>query len=327
MQQDTTTTLHNHIQPDSTATTSTQSFATQQTENITNLSAATPNDTASASTPPLIITKTTTDTTATVTSTLDPKFLLNKYGFFKNSKWFNEKDTVRFIGISGDPIPYKLSNDIYVTSTLLACLFIACFVISRSAHAIGLQIKNFFYNRDRKESFLLKSEGEMKNHIFVVILESFVLSLLFFSYAEFKMSDSFTTISPYLILLSDMIICTTYFIIKYALYGAFNHTFFSPDNNQLWFTGYNLVIFGKAITLLPVVLIVLYLNLPLEVCIYLFLGILAIYELLVLYKTRQIFFNHPLGIFPTILYFCTLELLPLYFLWEVLVKTNEFLLI
>ncbi|MGN1214060.1 MAG: DUF4271 domain-containing protein, partial [Bacteroidaceae bacterium] len=315
---------HNSLQPDTT----TQSFDSQQTVTLIKYpTAPTTNDTTATTTTPLIVTQTTTDTTLTNTSTLDPKFLLAKYGFFKDSKWFNENDTVRFIGISGDPIPYKLSNDIFVTSTLLACLFIACFVISRSAHAIGLQIKNFFYNRDRKESFLLKSEGEVKNHIFVVILESFVLSLLFFSYAEFKLSDSFTTISPYLILLNDMVVCTAYFIIKYAVYGAFNHTFFSSDSNQLWFTGYNLVIFGKAITLLPVVLIVLYLNLPLEVCIYLFLGILTIYELLVLYKTRQIFFNHPLGFVPTILYFCTLELLPLFFLWEVLVKTNEFLLI
>lgn len=258
---------------------------------------------------------------------LNSKFLLNKYGFFSGSKWIHENKAIHFVGISGEPIPYKLSNDIFVTCTLLLCLFMASFVISRSMHALGIQIKNFFYNRDRNETMSLKSEGKVKNHIFVVILESFVLSLLFFSYAEFKLIGDFTTVSPYLLLFADMAICLTYFALKYTTYGLFNWTFFSEDNRELWFTSYNLIIFGKAITLLPLVLIVLYFDLPLEVCIYSCLAILAIYELLVLFKTKQIFFTYPFGLLVSILYFCTLELLPLLFLWKMLVKANEFLLI
>ena len=90
---------------------------------------------------------------------------------------------------------------------------------------------------------------------------------------------------------------------------------------------YNLTIFGKAVTLLPLVLIVLFFDLPFEVCIYTFLVILLLNELLVLFKTKQIFFAFPLGIFLSILYFCTLEMLPLLLLWKTLVRLNEYLLI
>ena len=268
-----------------------------------------------------------TDTAATDTSQLNSNFLLNKFGFFSGSRWINENDTVHFVGISGDPVPYKLSNDVFVTGTLLLCLFMASFVVSRSMHAIGLQIKNFFFNRDRNESFSLKSEGEVKNQLFVVVLESFVLSLLFFSYAEFKLVGDFTTVSPYLLLFADMGVCLGYFALKYLIYATFNWTFFTEENRGIWFDSYNLVTFGKAVTMLPLVLIILYFNLSLEVCIYAFIIVIGLYELLILYKTKQIFFGMPFGIVPTILYFCTLELLPLFMLWEVLVKTNEFLLI
>lgn len=267
------------------------------------------------------------DSLQTQPSALDSTFLLNKYGFFSDSKWIDKNKAIHFVGISGDPIPYKLSNDIFVTCTLLACLFIASFVVSRSMHAIGVQIKNFFQNRNRNETLSLKSEGKVKNHIYVVILESFVLSLLFFSYVEFHLIGDFTTVSPYLLLFADMTTCLVYFALKYALYGTFNWTFFSEEKRELWMAGYNLTIFGKAVTLLPLVLIVLFFDLPFEVCIYTFLVILLLNELLVLFKTKQIFFAFPLGIFLSILYFCTLEMLPLLLLWKTLVRLNEYLLI
>lgn len=269
---------------------------------------------------------TSTDSLVAAPDTLNSTLRFDKLGFFNGSRWVNQSRPVHFVGISGDLIPYKLSNDIYVTSTLLLCLFMAGFLIGRSINPLRLQLKNFFHTHNRNASFLLKSEGEVKHHIFIILLESFVLSLLFFSYMQFKHAGQLTTISPYLPLLADMGICTAYFAIKYALLGTFNWTFFNETRRETWFTGYNLIIFGKAITLLPLVLVVMYFNLSLEVCIYAFLAILTAYEALVFYKTRQIFFNRPLGLLPSFLYFCTLEMLPLLFLWEILTKTHDYLL-
>lgn len=258
--------------------------------------------------------------------TLNSTLRFDKLGFFNGSPWINQSRPVHFVGISGNLIPYKLSNDIYVTSTLLLCLFMASFLIGRSINPLRLQLKNFFHTHNRNASFLLKSEGEVKHHIFIILLESFVLSLLFFSYMQFKHAGQLTIISPYLPLLADMGICMTYFAIKYTLFGTFNWTFFSETRRETWFTGYNLIIFGKAITLLPLVLVVMYFDLSPEVCIYTFLAIVTAYEALVFYKTWQIFFNRPLGLLPSFLYFCTLELFPLLFLWKILTKTHDYLL-
>lgn len=230
-------------------------------------------------------------------------------------------------GVEGKPVPYRLRNDTFVTATLILCLLMACFVVSRSMHALGLQIKGFFRSRDRNEDFSLKSEGELRDQVFVVLLESFVLSLLFFSYTQFALGNHRLLPSPYLLLLADMGICVMFLAFKYLVYKLFNWTFFSKENCEEWFDGYNLIAFVKAASLLVLSLLVVYFDLPIEVYIYVFLTLLGVYELLVLYKTRQIFFRIPLGFVPSFLYFCTLEIIPLLFLWEVLVKTNEFLII
>ncbi len=266
------------------------------------------------------------DTTAAVSNdTLSGALTLQWYAF-RGNQWVGRHDTVHFVGMGGDPVPYKLSNDVIVTATLLACLCMAVFVVSRSLHALALQVKNFFHNRDRNETMALKSEGEVKHQFFVVPLQSFVLSLLFFSYTGLRLADDITFLSPYMLLLADMAVCLAYFILKHLVYALFNWTFFDADSRAMWHDAYNLVAFAKALFMLMLVLVVLYVDLPPEVCICAFLVLLATFELLILYKTKQIFFNGVFGLFPTILYFCTLELLPLLMLWVALVKMNEYLI-
>lgn len=247
--------------------------------------------------------------------------------FYNGLEWVKSSDTIQFVGVSGELVPYKLSNDVFVTSTLLACMFLASFVVSRSMKALKLQVKNFFYNRDRKEDFSLKSEGEVKNQSFVVLLECFVLSLLFFSYSEFKLINVFTETSPYTLLFADMGVCIAYFLIKYLGYSLFNWTFFDSDNRKLWFSSYNLTLLGKSMVLLPLALVVVYFNLPIALCITLFLVVMAIYEFLVFFKTNQIFFKMRYGLMLSFLYFCTLELIPLALLCVMLIKTNEYLIV
>lgn len=248
--------------------------------------------------------------------------MADKLGFFSGSEWAGRDSVVHFVGVSGEPVPYNLDNDVFVTATLLACLFIACFVVSRSIYALGLQAKNFFRLRDRSEDFSLKSESEVRGGLFVVLLEGFVLGLLFFSFFTMQPGSPTLSVPPYMLLLANIGIVFVYLVYKYGVLQLFNWTFFSSGDRQAWMRGYNLIAFGKALTMLVLTMVVLYAKLPISLCIYIFLGLLGVFELLVLYKTKQIFFGSIVGLVPAILYFCTLELLPLLFLWVILVQTN-----
>ena len=258
---------------------------------------------------------------------IDSSLIADRQGFFSGSPWAGGEGPTHFVGMGGEPVPYKLSNDVFITCTLMVCMFVACFVVSRSMHALGLQVKNFFRLRDRSEDFSLKSEGEVKDYLLVVLLEAFVLSLLFFSYTQHRFSDRLVLLSPYVMLLADLGIILAYFLYKYGVFCLFNWTFFSKETRQTWLRGYNLVTFGKALMLLFMAVIVLYFDLPIWVCIYIFVALVVVGEMLVLYKTKQIFFGSFFGLVPTILYFCALEILPLFFLWELLIKTNDFLVV
>ena len=257
--------------------------------------------------------------------------MADKLGFFSGSEWACPDSVMRLVGVSGEPVPYRLSNDVFITVTLLVCLFVACFVVGRSMHALGLQAKSFFRLRDRNEDFSLKSESEVKDQFFVILLESVVMSLLFVSLFTFVSSNpQFSTFNfqmSYKVLLVDLGIMLAYFAYKYGMIRLFNWTFFRSVERQTWMRGYNLISFGKTVALLVLLTVILYTNLPNSVYISIFVALLGVFELLVLYKTKQIFFGSIVGIVPAILYFCTLELLPLLFLWVILVQTNKILLI
>lgn len=260
------------------------------------------------------------------TAATDSALLFRSYGFFRDGRQTGASERLHFAGVSGIPIPYKPGNDPLVVGTLLTCILTASFVASRSRHAIVMQVRNFFRNHSRSETVTLKSEGNVRHQTCAAVLESAVLSLLFFCYTGTKLGYGSAAMPPYSVLTADMAVLLVYFALKYAICLTFNWTFFNEEKRSRWLDSYNLLTLSKAVMLLPLTLTELFFGLPSGVCICIFLAILALNELLVLCKTSQIFFAYPFGVLLSILYFCALELLPFLFLWKTLVRFNDYLL-
>lgn len=249
-----------------------------------------------------------------------------KDGFFKGNTYLHPELKVFINGIAGDPIPYRLRTDFFVTSTLLLSFFVVMFIFARSMHVMGTQLKNFFYNRDRNQIFTLKSDSEMKNQSFIILLACFLLTILFFNFTEIKLTSVFNRVSPYKLLAMDMGILLTYYFSKYIYYDLFNRTFFSSQKRSQWFNAYNLIILGRASCYFPLVLLVVYFDLNIHTTTIVFALILILSEILVIFKAKQIFFIYKFGLFHLFLYFCTLEIVPLFVLWKALVRSNEYLI-
>lgn len=247
-------------------------------------------------------------------------------GFFKGNAYLHPELKVVINGIAGDPIPYRLRTDVFVTSTLLLSFFVVMFILARSMHVLGTQLKNFFYNRDRNQIFTLKSDSEMKNQSFIILLACFLLTILFFNYTELKLTSVFNRVSPYKLLAIDMGILLVYYFFKYLYYALFNWTFFSGQKRSQWLNAYNLIILCRASCYFPLVLLVVYFDLNINTTIIAFLSILAVSEILVIFKAKQIFFVYKFGLVHLFLYFCTLEMAPLLVLWKALVTSNEYLI-
>lgn len=247
-------------------------------------------------------------------------------GFFKGNAFLHPELRVSFSGIAGDPVPYQLRNDTFVTCTLLLSFFVAVFIISRSMRLLGIQFKNFFYNHNRDEVFILKSDSEIKSSSFIILLSCFLLSLLFFNYTKVEMTSVFNQVPPYELLAIDMGIFMAYYALKYLQYGIVHWTFFSSMRRAQWSNAYMLIVLIQSILLFPLSLLVVYFDLTIKTIIIAFICILVITELLVIYKVKQIFFVYKLGVFHLFLYFCTLEIVPLLVLWKVLVYANQYLI-
>lgn len=229
-------------------------------------------------------------------------------------------------GKAGDPIPYRFRTDNFVNCALLLSFFLAVWVIARSRHFLAAQVKDFFSARQRENLFSARTERELRGQIYLVFQTCFVLGLLFFDYTQERMTEVFNQVSPYLILGSAVGICLVYYLVKAGLYAFVNAVFFTRDACRRWSDTYMLSILFTGLTLLPVTLLVVYFDLSFEGMVWVCLILVALGKICLLYKAFRIFFNYPGGVAHLFLYFCTLEVAPLFILFRALVFADSLLL-
>lgn len=230
-------------------------------------------------------------------------------------------------GEAGTPLPYRFRNDDIVTSLLMVSFFLVVWVITNSRHYLHETLKNFFRTRERDNMFAERTEKELQGQVFMVFETCFVLGILFFDYTQHRLPEVFNNVSPYRILGVATGICTLYYLLKMGLYAFVNHVFFDRSRNRLWNEAYVLSILALGLALLPVTLLVVYFGLSFAHLSLLFFGVLLVVKALLFYKCFSIFFNQIGRGVHLILYFCTLEIVPLLVLWRALVYASRLLLL
>ena len=65
--------------------------------------------------------------------------------FFSKDSLFHPELRGGRMGVSGDPVPYSVSGDNFVTSLLLLCFVLACVAFAQSREFILRQLRKFFY--------------------------------------------------------------------------------------------------------------------------------------------------------------------------------------
>lgn len=247
--------------------------------------------------------------------------------YFEGNEYLHPEVPYRLPGIAADPYPYRMRSDDYVNAVLLLAFFLGAWVISRSRHFLSQRIKDFFYARDHEREATSSAAPELRGQVFLIFQTCFVLSLLFFNYTQNYLTDVFNRISPYILLGVDVGICVAYYVLKLGLYSVVNATFFEREKNVEWLDTYLLVTLGEGILLLPLALLVVYFDLSFHATAVAFLIVIVLLKILLFYKCLNIFFRRKWGFLHLILYFCTLEIAPLFVLWRAWVYGNECLVV
>lgn len=233
---------------------------------------------------------------------------------------------VKPTGIAGDPVPYLFRNDSLVTSILLVSFLLMVWVVTRSRHFLKEQVKDFFHERQRDKLFDERARSELRGQIYLVFQTCFILGMLFFDFTQERQTEVFNQVSPYLILGVSVGIFVVYYMVKTGIYAFVNNIFFDRKQCERWNEAYMLSVLALGLALLPLALVVVYFDLGFEEMSVVFLAILGLDKVLLLYKCSRIFFKEPWTVVHLFLYFCTLEIAPLFILFRALVYANSLLL-
>lgn len=251
-----------------------------------------------------------------------PTYYKESY-FAKDSLLHSELAAGRY-GVAGDPVPYTVHNDSYLTMTLLVSTLIMFFCIKRLSRFFVLQAKNFF--RTSRNTY---HKSSVTHHSPLLTLASLhtaiILALEFFFYTKIAVSETYVTYSEYTLMGIYLGGVIGLFVFERILYASVNSMFFTPLERQQWGIVKLASIAVAGVLLTPMLLLVAYFGLSIENSLIYTLCVIIFVKLLLFCKAFIIFFAKRRAYVQIFLYFCTLEVIPPLLLWGILVAVANHL--
>lgn len=230
-------------------------------------------------------------------------------------------------GFEGTPISYSPRTDDAIALTLLACFFLSSITLARGKKFLSQQVKDFVLHRERTSIFDSSTAADVR-YLLVLVLQTCVLSgITFLNYFHDTYPALMDHVSSLLLLGIYVGFCLVYFLLKWLLYMFLGWTFFDKNKTNMWLESYSALIYYVGFALFPFVLFLVYFDLSLTNLVIIGSIILIFTKILMFYKWIKLFFNNLYGLFCLIVYFCALEIMPCFILFQALIQVNNLLLI
>ena len=227
-------------------------------------------------------------------------------------------------GVAGDPIPYTIAGDNFITMLLLGCFVLAMFTMARTRAFIIRQVKSFYYLSNQHTKAQTETSDEVWFQLFMVLQTCLLFSIAYFFYVRDRIGDNFI-ISQYqlIFVFTGVFIC--YFLFRAFLFWLTGWVFYNRKKNLQWQKSFLFLTSAEGVLMFPVVMLLAYFDLPIKSVFAYTLLIVFFIKILSFYRQYVIFFRRN-GIFlQIILYFCALEIVPLCVLWGLLLVVNNYL--
>ena len=242
-------------------------------------------------------------------------------GFFSKDSMFHPELQGGRYGVAGDPVPYSVRNDNIITSLLLACFIFAVIAFANARRFIIRQAKDIIFLPHEGTTEFSETSNEIRFQLTLVLITSLLIALLFYFYTLRYIGETFVLRSQYTLITIFMGITVAYFLLKTGLYSVVNHVFFDGKRNQQWIKALLFIISVEGVLVFPAVVFGAYFELDTESVMYYVIFAVIIVKMMTIYKCYIIFFRRNVVHLQIILYFCTLEMIPLLVYWDVLVIT------
>ena len=242
-------------------------------------------------------------------------------GFFSKDSLFHPELPGGRCGVAGEPIAYSIHNDDIITSLLLTLFILAVIAFSNTRQFVIRQTKNFFNIHREGLTEITETAVEIRFQTFLAFLNCLLVALLFYFYTLYAIGDTFILASQYILIAIFLALSSVYFLFKVMLYTFVNGVFFDGKKNRQWIKSYLYIYSVEGALLFPIVILWAYFDLSIQIAAIYVVIVLIIVKILVLFKCFLIFFRQSVVKLQIILYFCTLEIIPMFFLWEAMVYT------
>lgn len=242
-------------------------------------------------------------------------------GFFSNDTLFHPELKGGRYGVAGDPVPYAVHSDNFMTGLLLVSFLMALVAYASVKDFISRQLKSLFNMPYESGTDVAETATEMRFQGFLMFVTTLLFSLLFYFFTLHHIGDSFILKSQYYLILIYFGIIVVYFLLKVVLYTVVNLVFFDGKRNGHWLRTVLFLMTLEGVLLFPAVMVLAYFDFSIESVEIYFIIVLLSIKLLTFYKCYVIFFRRNVVELQIILYFCALEIVPALLLWGTLYVT------
>ena len=238
--------------------------------------------------------------------------------FFSKDSLFHPELPGGHFGVGGDPLPYSIHNDNIITSILLAFFILMVIAYANTHEFIIRQLKNFFYIPHDGASEMAETGIELRFQLFLLLLTSVMLSLLYYFYTIRYIGDTFALPTQYHLIAIYLAMIIGYYLVKWLMYSLVNRTFFGGKRNKHWIKTKLFISSIEGMVLFPAVLLQAYFNMSEQNVVIYFIIVLIFVKILTFFKCYVVFFRRNVFKLQIILYFCALEMIPLLAFWGAL---------
>ena len=266
--------------------------------------------------------------TDSVVKTETPPSFYEDMGFFQGDSLLHPEVKAAHTGFEGVLRPYRLLHDDWVTLSVLLCFVLLVMIQKRIRSYVVTQTKEFFFpskNITKKEK--PNSNSERLIPLVLMLVISIMGGLGVYMYTQSQQHLFLGQLSPYMLIGAYTGIWILYFIFKTILSGFVNWIFFDKKKIEVWKKSGFFLFSVESLLIFPVIIITIYLNLPPHIPLWITLIIGLLVKILHLYKTFLIFFPKIYGTLHLIVYFCTLEIMPLLAVFIALIRVTDVLIV
>ena len=252
----------------------------------------------------------------TIAEELNP---FNEYGFFHDDSLVHAEVPYRPFGFEATATPFRLRNEAWSGVLLLVCLLLAAGIVLRLKKKFRKLLRDVFLPIPGKtDELILDDPLRYSTRLMAVCLLSFAAAIVTFVLTQSQVSYYPFRETPYLLFAAFFVLWIVYFLAKRMLGSFINWIFFRRGKIFTWKRVYTFLLAAEAMLFLVLALVVMYLPVTSSEVQLLVLIPIIFVKIVLLFKTYQIFFPKMYGTLHLIVYFCTLELIPLLVLQRVL---------